>query len=95
MKHGPLQFVPGTGRVHSPMFILLCPTGANHGSFASGHIGSDLIALAAMPNSVYMHNIEAGNCFAHMFGLRLAQQTSKVLTIEHVLIMVLFTIDTD
>jgi L-fucose isomerase len=38
--------------------------GANHGSISYGHIGADLIALAAMLRiPVYMHNVAAENVF--------------------------------
>ena len=59
-------FVPritGEG-AFTDVYSVMSNWGANHGSFASGHIGSDLIALAAMLRiPVYMHNIDAGNCF--------------------------------
>ena len=59
-------FVPritGEG-AFTDVYSVMSNWGANHGSFASGHIGSDLIALAAMLRiPVYMHNIEASNCF--------------------------------
>ena len=46
------------------VYSVMSNWGANHGAFASGHIGSDLIALAAILRiPVYMHNIEASDCF--------------------------------
>jgi L-fucose isomerase len=38
--------------------------GANHGAISYGHIGADLISLAAMLRiPVYMHNVAAENIF--------------------------------
>ncbi len=46
------------------VYSVMSNWGANHGAFAYGHIGSDLIALAALLRiPVYMHNISAENCF--------------------------------
>ncbi len=47
--------------------------GANHGAFSYGHIGADLIALAAILRiPVYMHNVPEDNIFRpsawHAFG---------------------------
>ncbi len=47
--------------------------GANHGAFSYGHIGGDLLALAAMLRiPVFMHNVPGGDVFRpsawHSFG---------------------------
>jgi L-fucose isomerase len=44
--------------------------GANHGSFTYGHIGADLISLAAMLRiPVSMHNVPDGKLFRpHVWG---------------------------
>ncbi len=40
-------------------YSVMCHWGANHCAFAHGHIGHDLITLAAMLRiPVYMHNVE-------------------------------------
>jgi L-fucose isomerase len=47
--------------------------GANHGAFSYGHIGADLLALAALLRiPVYMHNVPETDVFRpsawHAFG---------------------------
>lgn len=59
-------FVPrttGTG-AFADVYSVMANWGANHGAFACGHIGADLISLAAMLRiPVYMHNVEPTNIF--------------------------------
>lgn len=67
-------FVPrttGTG-VFRDVYSVMNGWGSNHGSFSYGHVGADLISLAAMLRiPVYMHNVpeeevfrpSAWNCF--------------------------------
>ena len=54
-----------TGRgAFSDTYSVMAGWGANHGAFSYGHIGADLIALAAMLRiPVFMHNVEDGAVF--------------------------------
>ena len=59
-------FVPRTtGQgAFADVYSVMSNWGANHGAFAYGHIGADLIALAALLRiPVYMHNVAASDCF--------------------------------
>jgi L-fucose isomerase len=45
-------------------YSVMANWGANHGAFTSGHIGADLISLAAMLRiPVFMHNVDEKNIF--------------------------------
>jgi L-fucose isomerase len=59
-------FVPRTTGegAFTDVYSVMSNWGANHGAFAYGHIGADLIALAALLRiPVYMHNVAATDCF--------------------------------
>ena len=46
------------------MYSVMANWGANHGAFSYGHIGSELITLAAMLRiPVCMHNVHEDNIF--------------------------------
>ena len=46
------------------VYSVMANWGSNHGSFSFGHIGADLISLAAMLRiPVYMHNVEDADLF--------------------------------
>ncbi len=59
-------FVPrltGTGAFQD-VYSVMANWGANHGAFCYGHIGADLITLAAMLRiPVFMHNVDAEHIF--------------------------------
>jgi L-fucose isomerase len=45
-------------------YSVMANWGANHGAFSFGHIGADLVSLAAMLRiPVFMHNVEAGQVY--------------------------------
>ncbi len=55
-------FVPNTGGtgVFRDVYSVMNAWGANHGTISYGHIGADLITLAAMLRiPVYMHNVSS------------------------------------
>ncbi len=57
--------------------------GANHGAISYGHIGADLISLAAMLRiPVYMHNVAAERSFPseHLGGVRHAMSGKRRLS---------------
>ena len=59
-------FVPETGGdgVFRDAYSVMNAWGSNHGAFAYGHIGADLITLAAMLRiPVYMHNVPNAEIF--------------------------------
>ena len=59
-------FVPETGGdgVFRDVYSVMNAWGSNHGAFAYGHIGADLITLAAMLRiPVYMHNVAQDRIF--------------------------------
>ena len=59
-------FVPRTtgSGAFTDVYSVMANWGANHGAFAYGHIGADLISLAAMLRiPVYMHNVDPGHIF--------------------------------
>lgn len=59
-------FVPRlTGKgAFTDVYEVMAKWGANHGAFSYGHIGADLIALAAILRiPVFMHNVEDGDVF--------------------------------
>ncbi len=46
------------------VYEVMAKWGANHGAFSCGHIGADLITLAAMLRiPVFMHNVEEGDVY--------------------------------
>ena len=70
-------FVPETGGdgVFRDVYSVMNAWGSNHGAFAYGHIGADLITLAAMLRiPVYMHNVATEEIFRpsawNTFGTR-------------------------
>jgi len=59
-------FVPRTGGtgVFRDVYSVMNAWGANHGAISHGHIGADLITLAAMLRiPVFMHNVDAPDVF--------------------------------
>jgi L-fucose isomerase len=59
-------FVPRTtgNGAFRDVYSVMANWGANHGAFSYGHIGADLIALAAMLRiPVFMHNVEEVEIF--------------------------------
>jgi L-fucose isomerase len=54
-----------TGRgAFTDVYEVMAKWGANHGAFSCGHIGADLITLAAMLRiPVFMHNVEEGDVY--------------------------------
>lgn len=55
--------ITGTG-AFVDTYSVMANWGANHGAFSYGHIGADLISLAAILRiPVFMHNVEEGDIF--------------------------------
>jgi L-fucose/D-arabinose isomerase len=58
------QSTPEFGQAFASTYNTMATWGANHGAFSYGHIGADLITLAAMLRiPVALHNVDQGKIF--------------------------------